>query len=327
MYNQAINFLKTNFSNIGITRHDINMITSFLSPEKTISLLEEIIKNEEVLAKVESRSYTHALGFDKIVLVDLSKDVDTSLPKAQIRLHIWDPENTNSLPIVESLHEHSFDFVSTVLSGYLENQQYSFNKELNSDEKSVLERLLFWAKSSSQKEISEVDYHLEIIEAKRLEFYSSIQFDSMYKNLSVKNSVDFVCAKTGLFKNEVLDILINIQGHYVSNRIPGEKKAYKHILSQYAIIKPYDVITINEGESYYHPYQLPHRLFYDNKMLNSTILLTTPVSQNAEGGSLQRPTYVQSDEQNYNKISYKAGELKDKISALIKHLKSINYSK
>lgn len=58
-------------------------------------------------------------------------------------------------------------------------------------------------------------------------------------------------------------------------------------------------------------------------MLNSTILLTTPVESNPEGGSLQRPTYVNKDEQDYNKISYKSGELKEKILLLIEHLRKI----
>lgn len=325
MYAQMIKFLNDNFSYTGITRHDLNMITSFLSPYNTIKILEEIVKNEELLTKIESRSYTHALGFDKIVLADLSKDVSPDLPKAQIRLHIWDPENTNSLPIVESLHEHSFDFVSTVLCGYLENQQYSFN-ELSAEEERLLNHLLMWRELADPADVEIVDNHLEIIEAKRLEFYGSRQFDCMYNDYDgceVSDSVDLICHKTGFLKHEVLDILINIQGHYVSNRVAGEKKSYKHILDKYAIIKPYDVLTILQGQSYHHPYQLPHRLFYDNTMLNSTILLTTPVESNPEGGSLQRPTYITKDEQDYNKISYKSGEWREKILLLIEHLRKI----
>lgn len=323
MYNNILSLLQQNFSNRSIKANDITLISEHLNKHNTILVLQDILSQPDLLAKIEERSYTHALGFDKIVLVDLSKDIDPSMPKAQIRLHIWDPVNTQALPIVESLHEHSFDFVSTVLSGYLENQQFSFEETLSVQEKEVLEIILEWISENSSEDIQTINDYIEMLEAERLQSYGSTQFSKMYGEMTdVPAVIEKVSLLTSLSESEVADILLNIQGHYVSNRIPGEKKAYKHVLSKYVSIKPHDILSINEGEYYFHPYTLPHRLFYDNTKLNATILLTTPANDNPKGGSLQRPTYVQKQEQNYNKISYQTGELREKLEKFITYLKN-----
>lgn len=323
MYKNVLSLLHQNFSNKSINANDISLISEHLNKQNTILILQDILSQPELLAKIEERSYTHALGFDKIVLADLSKDIHSSLPKAQIRLHIWDPVNTQALPIVESLHEHSFDFVSTVLSGSLENQQFTFESELSIQEKEVLETILEWISENSTDDIQILNDYLEMLEAERLQAYGSAQFSKMYGEMTdVPAIIEKVSLLTSLSENQVADILLNIQGHYVSNRIAGEKKAYKHVLSKHVSIKPYDILSIHEGEYYFHPYTLPHRLFYDNTKLNATILLTTPVQENPEGGSLQRPTYVQKQEQSYNKISYQTGELKDKLEQFVEYLKN-----
>lgn len=321
MYQKILSLLQENFSERSITANDINFVSQHLNKKNTIIILQDILSQPELLSKIEERSYTHALGFDKIVLADLSKDISSSLPKAQIRLHLWDPENTQVLPIVESLHEHSFDFISTVLSGYLENQQFTFSDMLSEKENTVLSHILSWTKHNSADIIQSLNQDIECLEAKRLEIYGSQQFVKMY-NEQIYKVINRISQLTHLPKNDIIDSLLNIQGHYVSDRIAGEKKAYKHVLKKYVSIKPHDILSINEGEYYYHPYTLPHRLFYDNSRLNATILLTTPVSSNPEGGSLQRPTYVQKETQEYNKISYESGQLKMKLESFIEYLKN-----
>lgn len=323
MYNNILDLLQSKYSVDSIKKEDLSLFSSFFNKENTITLLKDILNNPSLLSKIEERSYTHALGFDKIVIADLSKDIDKSLPKSQVRLHIWDPQKDNSLPIVESLHEHSFDFISTVLTGFLENQQYSFRKEMTHEENKILNDLLMWRELSTETEIKEADHYLEIVEAKRLELYGSHQFSSMYDHMVSHECLHKLSKIMGFSKSEILDIVVNIQGHYISNRVAGEKKSYKHVLDKYVIIKPHNVLSINQEETYFHPYQLPHRLYYDNKVLNSTILLTTPVKDNPEGGSLQRPSYVQKNEQDYNKISYQKNQLKEKLVAYLEYLESI----
>lgn len=317
-YAQILEQLAQKYSNETIEQSDIPFIRSLLYKEQVISLLEDILSNSSLLQTISNRSYTHALGFDKIVLMDLSKDLPIKGHKAQLRLHIWDPEKTGALPIVEALHEHSFDFVSTVLSGHLENQQFTFSP-LNEEQQSLLNKLETVISTLNEEQLEFLNDQIEIIEAVKLAQLGSQQLYAM--NLLDQYNIEAVKELTGLSEQEIFD-LTAIEGHYVSDRITGERKAYKHILKEYVSIVPHKVLSLDKGDYYFHPYQLPHRLYYDNTILNSTILLTTPVKDNPEGGSLQRPTYVQHEEQAYDKIAFKEETLKIALVNYLQYLKA-----
>lgn len=317
-YAQLLDVLSQKYSNQSIEQSDISFISSLLYKEQVIDLLQDILNNSSLLQTISNRSYTHALGFDKIVLMDFSKDLPIKGHKAQLRLHIWDPQKTGALPIVEALHEHSFDFVSTILSGYLENQQFTF-ASLNQQQHNLLNKLEQIIVKLTEDQLFFLNEQIEIIEAIKLAELGSKQLDSM--NLLAQYKLAEVISLTGLSEQEIFD-LTAIEGHYVSNRITGERKAYKHILKEYVSITPHKVLSLNKGDYYFHPYQLPHRLYYDNTILNSTILFTTPVKDNPEGGSLQRPTYVQHDEQAYDKIAFKEESLKIALENYLIYLQS-----
>lgn len=316
MYKQTVKEINNNFSDKIITDEDIPLFKKIFNNSNVLELLTEISQSDLLLEKISGRSYTHALGFDKIVLVDLSKDVSNELTKTQLRLHIWDPSN-NALPMLESLHEHSFNFISKVLNGHIENQSFTM-KKIDSEHLYMLEKLQDWIRISSKENIHKLDLAIEILESKRLSFLGSDQFNTLYSNEDLLNAVNFITTKTP-FKSikQFLFYIVNIHGHYVSDRITGERKAYKHILNEYVTLKPHSAQTIHKGEFYFHPYELPHRLFYDDNICNSTILVTTPIPENPKGGSLQRPTYVQEGEQNYNKKPISKEQLKLKLGNII----------
>lgn len=297
-YQDIQTILTKHFSDRSINAGDVSLVGSVFGKEDVIHLINDVLNNPELLHKVANRSYTHALGFDKIVLMDLRKDVPDISQKTQLRLHIWNPENTGALPIVEALHEHSFDFVSTVLTGHLENQQFLLSP-LSKREDAILEKLRVVITQITSEDLKFLNDQMEIVEALKLSGVGSSQFHDL--NMHEIIDLDRINALTGFSYNEIL-LLCSIEGHYVSNRISGERQAYKHVLKDYVSLTPFCAMSLDEGDSYFHPYQLPHRLYYDNKILNSTILVTTEVPSNPEGGSLQRPTYVQKDEQSYDKI-------------------------
>lgn len=302
--------IEKNFSSKSINEDDMPTFKALFNKQNVILILKDILSNPELLQKIADRSYTHALGFDKIILADLSKDSASKL-KNQVRLHIWSPE-TDALPIVEALHEHSFDFISTVLSGHLENQRFVIS-ELNEKEKYLLTVL----KDASN--LAFINEQIEILEALKLKDLGSKQFDEL--GMAQKINLPKLQALLGLSVEEVLN-LTTLEGHYVSNRVAGEKKAYAHVLKEYVSLKAKDVLHINEGEYYFHPYTLAHRLYYDSKILNSTVLVTTHVAHNPEGGSLQRPSYVQTQEQHYDKISFTYERMKEKLESYIQFLEA-----
>lgn len=310
------------FQNRSIQGSDIDFVKPLLNRQSVMALLQEILNNEALLQKICDRSYTHALGFDKIVLVDLSKDTisEEGAPKphkTQVRLHIWEPLN-DALPIVEALHEHSFDFVSTVLTGHLENQQFKLST-LTPEQQELLAKVKNLSQTLSADDFAFLNAQVEIMEALKLKALGSEQFDKlgMHEELDIAKAQQI----SGLSEAELMG-LTALEGHYVSNRVAGERKAYKHVLRDYVGLVGHNVMKLDAGEYYFHPYQLPHRLYYDNAVLNSTVLITTPVPHNPEGGSLQRPTYVQREEQAYDKISSDYGVFRSKLEKYLSFLKN-----
>lgn len=310
--------IKTLFKNKEIKEKNIPDFKNLIKTDKVIQLLKEIVLNDDLLIKIANRSYTHALGFDKIVLMDLKKDCQDVKNKIQLRLHIWDNENA-ALPIVEAMHEHSFDFISMVITGKLENQRFSMN-DLDEKQNNVIEKLVNFVKKSDVKLISKLNENLEIMEALRLR---KINSEMLIDGVDLENySFDAISEETG-FSIDELSAILGIQGHYVSNRVSGERDNYKHILNKYVSINTEKVVHINKNEYYFHPYQLPHRLYYDNTILNSTILLTTEVLSNPQGGSLQRPTYQTGNEANYSKVKLNKNSLRLKLLKYIKNLEEL----
>ena len=317
MSKYKIQLIKINslFSENEITEEDIGYFKENFDKEKVVSILRDVLSDEDLLKTIADRSYTHALGFDKIVLIDLSKDIKDCDTKTQLRLHLWDAQN-DAVPMVESMHEHSFNFISTVLSGRLENQIFKV-KDISESEYLILEKLNIVLERIANKEKEFINQQLEIIEAIKLEEIGSNQLVElrMQENSNISKAMKI----TGFNSQELYD-LTAIEGHYVSNRVRGEKKAYKHVFNKHLNITPYEVMHIEEGDYYFHSYQYPHRLYYDNKILNSTILITTPVKNNPQGGSLQRPTYINENEKDYDKKSITVEQMKIKLESYINFL-------
>jgi hypothetical protein len=74
-----------------------------------VQVLDAIIMDEDLLAAVAARSYRHALGFDKVILLSAS-------PDWQLRLHIWWPAVSRTR---EHAHNHRYQSYSAVVSGSL----------------------------------------------------------------------------------------------------------------------------------------------------------------------------------------------------------------
>lgn len=309
-HEQLVKFLGSEYSDRQIAGNDIKTISKIFDNQNVKSLISDIINNEDILEKVANRSYLHALGFYKIVLVDTQKDLDKDMPKVQARLHIWHPEN-QSLTITESLYEHSFNFVSKILTGKLENQRFSIEPLIEKEEL-LLNRLLENIKFLSDEELLKVETNFEKILISKLNELGSIQ---------EKESIDYDFLENILYlKKDELVCVSDFYGYYLSDRVSGERKSYKHVLDRYLKLKVQDVLKLQSGDTYFHHYTNPHRLSYDGSEINSTILVTTNVPENAKGGSFQRPSYEKSGAKNYDKIAFDKYKLKGTLENFLMHL-------
>ncbi len=318
-YQNVSDFITSNFAEKTIESSDLLIFKEHVNKDIFLEILNEIINNDILLSRIADRSYTHALGFDKIVLIDLNKDY--GLNKTQLRLHLWHPQH-DSLPITESLHEHSFNFISMVLNGELENQ--SFEKiRLNSFYLTLLEHLNTALSNCNKDEISFLNDQIELIEVMNLKKFDSKQYHDQANIILQKSEIiDLLNLKsnTEFFNESNIYDLSKLQKYYSSDRVQGEKKDYKHVFKENVGLIPFSVESIKKDEYYFHPYELPHRLYYDNKELNSTLLVTTPIASNPQGGSLQRPTYLAESEKGYSKIAIMKEELKSKLINLREYL-------
>ena len=75
-------------------------------PVQVYALVQQIISNPALLAEVSARSYRHANGFLKVVLLDRGY---------KLRLHVWFPGSACE----ENIHDHRWSFASTILAGGL----------------------------------------------------------------------------------------------------------------------------------------------------------------------------------------------------------------
>lgn len=311
-YRNLVAYLENNYSNREIESCDMEYFKRQINNSSAQAIILDILGNDDLLRKIADRSYTHALGFDKIVLIDLSKDTPLKT-KVQLRLHVWNNKDAG-VPMVESMHEHSFNFISYILAGSLENQVFS-SSDLSEKEFESLSVYRNKLLSLSTEDKIFINDQIEILEALKLSSKGSSQFD----DLNLKNDLDTEKASRLLgIDTEDLPFLTKFQAHYVSNRVSGERKDYKHVFNKYLAIVPHAVLRLSQGDYYFHGYEYPHRLHYDNKILNATILLTTPVLSNPQGGSLQRPSYVEQDDIDYQKMPISKNELKEKLINLLK---------
>lgn len=95
-----------------------SIITDFLSGDEFRSLIQmvvtEICSDEQALRLCTARSQSHPLGFNKLLIF--------STEHYQVRLNFW--------PVIrlkrelEDIHDHRFDFASTILTGNLIAELY-----------------------------------------------------------------------------------------------------------------------------------------------------------------------------------------------------------
>lgn len=304
---------KTAFDNIlGNPPHVIAAqmrdLGKLLSRTSVMQMIDFVLADKAALEVIAARSYTHALGFGKITLIEPSLDLPDGKKGLgyQLRLHIWKPGLTNGVALVESKHEHSFDFVSRVLTGEMENQCYTI-APLSAEELAILERLLARVAAAGPDDRAEASRQIEILEAVKWAAFGSQQADK--EGLTAKLDRQRLLSLLAL-SDEELDIVVRFQGRYqydtATSVFGGE---YVHRLVEVLKLTPYRMLKLRAGDLYHHPHMFAHRLYIEAGKANSTIIVTTPSSQEAKGGSFQHPTWFAGENVNYAREMYKPEEL------------------
>jgi len=95
-----------------------NFLETLSQPDNLRALLNEIRTNDQWLETISDRSYVHKNGFDKFKLI-VSDD-----PEYKFRLHVWRPEILPQTEQDVDLHNHRWDFTSTLIAGNMRFMNY-----------------------------------------------------------------------------------------------------------------------------------------------------------------------------------------------------------
>ncbi len=292
---------------LDITAGHLPVLSPLLSRPSVRKVIDSIVGDEKALADIAGRSYTHTLGFRKIVLLDpgvLQADGSRGYGY-QLRLHIWQPGADNSVPLIESMHEHSFDFVSHMLLGGMENQCYRF-VALTVDEKGVFEKLEKHLATLTASQRADANRYIEAMEAIRLSGLGSEQAsrEGSSKVLDRRKLLNLLAVS-----EDDLDLVVAIQGRFQAVSTGIAEGSYSHRLTEMVQLKPHAVLRLQEGDTYFHSHPFAHRLYMRANQPNATMLVTTPVP-NALGGSFQRPTWVPDEDVRYERRMYTPDQLR-----------------
>ena len=107
-----------------LSPHSLNYLSE-ITAANFVELLRHLISNANFMKETAERSYSHALGFKKIVLAEGECG-------ERVRLHLWD-EKGNACNIDNAdIHDHYWDFSSLVLEGCLYSRIYEMSETCGS---------------------------------------------------------------------------------------------------------------------------------------------------------------------------------------------------
>lgn len=294
-----------------VTAAHLQSLAPQISAATVQSIIAEVLADEALLALVANRSYTHSLGFRKITLLDCG---------FTLRLHIWNPElSTGAVPLVESKHEHSFDFVSRILYGGMETQCYR-KETITSLQMVYLRALLKRLEKLSEEERKEASCLIAALETTSLTALGSKQAaaEGVSCDLQRRGKLLKVSAKK-------LATIVNLQGVYqydMQKSVFGGE--YFHRLVEYVHLTPLMVVKLEAGDLYFHGHEYAHRLYMPAVQPNATLVLTSQVSDKAIGASFQHPTYYSGEDVGYARRMYTMEEMRETLKAFKARLEALS---
>lgn len=300
-----------------ISGAQLKAIDPLLSLEATLQLIGEVREDSEAVATIAARSYTHSLGFKKITLLEPTINLaDGGKSWYQVRLHLWTGNEKNAVPMVEAKHEHSFDFISRVLVGEMENQCYTV-RQLDAEGQRLSDKLQAVLAGMADTDRTFVHRSVQALETMSLAGLGSKQ--AAEEGLFVDR--DQLLKLLGL-SDEELDHVVRLNGRYeydaVASTFGGN---YVHKLTGSVSLKPSVVLNLNAGDLYHHPNAFIHRLFIPRQP-NATIIVTTPRTHGVNGASFQHPTWFSGDNANYPRRMYSVAELLEGLGSFETLLKA-----
>ena len=87
----------------------VEALTDIAHPQQFRAVITTFLDSRTLIQDIADQSYLHNNGFLKLTLA--------SAPEYQVRLHVWDTREDGLPYFPESIHSHTADFASAILTG------------------------------------------------------------------------------------------------------------------------------------------------------------------------------------------------------------------
>lgn len=263
-----------------------------ISSQNAIRIIKEILSSDDLLAAVAKRAIRHPLGFTKFILDNNWSDRFKGVPEWDLRLHVWDssPGMSDFLSlenVLESLHAHRWNFISTVLTGSIENHKFLFRQPTENEMK-LYERIIAKVPHANQKTLEEACGIEELLQIRG----SSLIPETVDMTTLIQRRKQLL--ETLNISESELKFLSSIFEKYenwldTTNNSP--KESYRlagYLIADAELSDGTNNVTIHKSNStYFHGRSSAHRLAVDPRVHTATFLLVGPSKQ--EPGVLRRP--------------------------------------
>jgi hypothetical protein len=102
----------------GTSAELLEIVSAMAEPSELTELILSLYKDDQAISACARRSFWHPLGFNKLAVID-------ALPLYILRIHVWWPDTSTR---VDHVHNHRFDFISSVVHGSYDMQMYEKNR-------------------------------------------------------------------------------------------------------------------------------------------------------------------------------------------------------
>lgn len=311
-----------------ITATNFSKLGDVFNKDVLIHLLREVVTDPQKLADIARRSYRHSLGFSKIILLEDWKQhfFETGVPPGKhaydIRLHIWWPNFTSRGPVLaEGRHEHRWNFASRLITGSFENHRY---------DPRPLSRATQTAFQKYQNALSALPPEKQRSIIDRIEKLE-LSMESPTSEMATRSGGQRVLARQaderslrielGLTKFE-LGLVRHVFLKY-GNQLRPHSGQEAYVQDETSYLKLRDVEKYSTGQLYFHPIELPHRLFVNPDTMTSTFIIVGPPSKTQTPGQFRRsPLETNREEAVENRTFFTAETLKSELERYLRAIEA-----
>jgi len=277
------------------------------------NIIQSLLSDPLMLQEIAKRSYSHVMGFSKIVLLEGPSERDY-----KVRLHIWWPKpNIYGKKLVEEdKHVHKWDFVSRMITGSFEDQLYTLYPSTPEEEK-VFHKFTEQLSNMESVEREKIISSVQVLEISFLP--QSISNTYLCEEAPGTYYSKEILQKKLSLNDQEFDLLFRVHKKYVT--LPNKTGKYGLAAIGLESVSPATIVDVEAGDMYYHRNPIAHRLLSRADQITSTLIITDlPIAEKQPYILMRSDT---GEDETKNAPVMKVAELKRQLEDYLKVLRSL----